>query len=89
MKDIKATAVAIGFHCKIALKGLARMIFGAGTTGILALAVYGYITVSDESGWAAVCDFVAASALLFMGLICMYVQGGTGKRTNNGGNKRC
>ena len=87
MKDIKATAMAIGIHCKIALKGLARMIFGTGTTGILALAIYGFITVSDESGWGAVCDFVAASALLFMGLICMYVQGGTGKRTN-GGNKR-
>ena len=34
MKDIKATAMAIGIHCKIALKGLARMIFGTGTTGI-------------------------------------------------------
>lgn len=87
MKDFKSVAKAIGFHCKIALKGLARMIFGTGTTGILALAIYGFITVSSESGWAAVCDFVAASALLFMGLICMYVQGGTGKRTN-GGNKR-
>jgi hypothetical protein len=88
MKDIKATAMAISSHCKIALKGLARMIFGTGTTGILALAIYGFITVSDESGWSAVCDFVAASALLFMGLICMYVQGGSGRK-NNGGNKKC
>ena len=87
MKDIKATAMAIGFHAKIALKGLARMIFGTGTTGILALAIYGFITVSSESGWVAVCDFVASSALLFMGLICMYVQGGSGRK-NNGGNKR-
>ena len=87
MKDFKSAAKVIGSHCKIALKGLARMVFGTGTTGILALAIYGFVTVSSESGWAAVCDFVAASALLFMGLICMYVQGGSGRK-NNGGNKR-
>ena len=87
MKDFKSAAKVFGYHCKIALKGLARMVFGTGTTGILALAIYGFITVSEESGWSAVCDFVAASALLFMGLICMYVQGGSGRK-NNGGNKK-
>lgn len=87
MKDFKSAAKAIGYHGKIALKGFARMLFGAGTTGLLALAVYGFVTVSSGSGWAAVCDFVAASALLFMGLICMYVQGGSGKKTK-GGHKR-
>ena len=84
MKDFKSAAKVIGFHGKIALKGFLRMLFGAGTTCLMAFAVYGYLTVSSESGWAAVCDFVAATAMLTVALICMYVQGGSGKKTKGG-----
>lgn len=84
MNNFVIAARAICYHGKIALKGFVRMIFGAGTACLLALAVYGLVMVSSESGWAAVCDFVASVATAVVGLACMYIQGGRCKRTKGG-----
>ena len=62
------------------LKGFFRMMFGALTTGLFALAIYGFIMITSESGWLAVSDFVAAIATSVVALSCMYAMGGPRKR---------
>ena len=66
----------IGHHGKILWKGFLRMVYGAMTAGLIALAVYGFCMITTESGWAAVCDFIAAVATAVLALACMYIMGG-------------
>ena len=80
MKQFKKAARAIGNHGKIALKGFVRIICGACTACLLGLAIYGFVMVSTETGWSAVCDFVTATATAVLGLACMYIQGGNCKK---------
>ena len=80
MKDFKSVCKIIRFHCRCLLKGFFRMMFGALTTGLFALAIYGFIMITSESGWLAVSDFVAAIATSVVALVCMYAMGGPRKR---------
>lgn len=80
MKDFKSAARTIGFHGKILAKGFIRMLFGAATAGLFALAIYGFAMITSESGWTAVCEFIAATATVVVALSCMYAQGGVKKR---------
>ena len=80
MKDIQSVCKTIGRHCKILLKGFMRMVYGAATAGLVGLAVYGFVMISTESGWTAVCDFIASTATAVVALTCMYAQGVTRKR---------
>ena len=80
MKDFKSVWKIIRLHCRCLLKGFFRMMFGALTTGLFALAIYGFIMITSESGWLAVSDFVAAIATSVVALSCMYAMGGPRKR---------
>ena len=73
--DFKSMIKAIWYHTKVMWQGFVRMLMGAATAGLIALAVYAFIVIPTEDGWAAVCDFV--SAILFTGiaLCCVYFQG--------------
>ena len=62
------------------LKGFFRMMFGAMTAGLFALAIYGFAMITSESGWIAVSEFVAAIATSVVALACMYSMGSTRKR---------
>lgn len=62
------------------LKGFFRMMFGAMTAGLFALAVYGFVMITSEAGWTAVCEFVAAIATSVVALACMYSMGCPRKR---------
>ena len=79
MIGFKSAARAIGIHGKVLWKGFIRMMFGALTAGLFALAIYGFVMVSTEGGWNAVCEFIAATATTVVALNCMYAQG-TGKK---------
>lgn len=85
-RKFKIAAKRIGFHVLVILKGLAKVLYGALMTGITALAVYGFVAVPTEGGYAAVLDFVGAMACLTVALGGMYLIGG--KKKNNGGKKR-
>lgn len=80
MKDFRNVCHTIGHHGKIAWKGFVRMLFGAATAGLIAMAVYGFVVIPTEGGWAAVCDFIVSVATLVVALICMYAMGGSMKR---------
>ena len=82
--QIKKAWKAVKFHAKIAWRGFYRMIYGAAVAGLIAMAVYGFASVTNESGWVAVWDFVASCATLIVALSNMYLMGGRKK----GGAKR-
>lgn len=63
------------FHFGIVLRGLARTIYGAFITGLIAFAVYGFVLIKSEGGYAAVFDFIAAIATLAVALANAYVLG--------------
>lgn len=66
----------VKFHGGIVLKGFIRMVYGALVAGLLACAVYGFISINSESGYAAVCDFIAATATLVVVILNVYIMGG-------------
>ena len=74
--QIKKAWNAVKFHTKIAWRGFCRTIYGAAVAGLIAMAVYGFVSVTNERGWVAVWDFVASCATLIVALSNMYLLGG-------------
>lgn len=70
----------VRYHSVVMMRGMAKMLYGTVASGFLGLAVYGFLAVSRESGWTAVCDFIAASLIMIMALTGVYVFGCRGKR---------
>jgi hypothetical protein len=63
------------FHLGIVLRGLARTLHGAFITSLIAFAVYGFVLIGKEEGYAAVFDFVASLAVLVVALCNVYLLG--------------
>lgn len=63
------------FHAGIVLKGFIRTVYGALVCGLLAIAVYGFISIKGESGYIAVGDFVASTATLVVAMWNVYAMG--------------
>ena len=82
--QIKKAWKAVKFHAKIAWRGFYRTLYGAAVTGLIAMAVYGFVSVTNESGWTAVFDFTASCAALVVALSNMYLMGGRKKGAKNG-----
>lgn len=82
--QIKKAWKAVRFHAKIAWRGFYRTVYGAAVAGLIALAIYGFVSVTTETGWTAVCDFIASCATLFVAMLNMYVMGCKKKGTKNG-----
>ena len=82
--QIKKAWKAFKFHAKIAWRGFYRTLYGAAVAGLLAMAVYGFVSVTTETGWTAVCDFIASCATLVVALLNMYVMGCKKKGAKHG-----
>lgn len=82
--QIKKAWEVVKFHTKIAWRGFYRTLYGAAVAGLIAMAIYGFVSVTTETGWTAVCDFIASCATLVVALLNMYLMGGRKK----GGAKR-
>ena len=80
---IEIAFAKVKFHARIAWRGFCRTIYGATVAGLLAIAVYRFVSVDGETGWMAVFDFIAACATMIVALANMHFMG----RRNNGGNK--
>lgn len=63
------------FHAGVLLKGLARTLLGTLNAGLIAFAVYGFIYIPSESGYAAVLDFVVLCGILAFALVNVYWMG--------------
>lgn len=65
---------------KVFVRGAIRTAYGAATAGLAGLAVYGFLMISGESGWTAVCEFIVATCTMAVALISMYAMGADRKR---------
>ena len=70
-KFMKQTRIHLGFLAR----GLARTIYGAFITGLIAFAIYGFVLIKTEDGYAAVFDFIASCAVLVIALVNAYALG--------------
>ena len=82
--QIKKAWKAVKLHARIAWRGFYRTLYGALIAGLVALAVYGFVSVTNESGWTAVCDFIASFATLVIALGNMYLIGSRKRVAKNG-----
>ena len=73
--DFKSATECIWYHSKILCKGFARMVYGAATAGLFAMAAYGFIMIPTEGGYIAVCDFIGSTATTCVAIACMYSLG--------------
>ena len=76
MKDFKSVVRYIRGCGKIALKGFIRMMYGALTAGLFAIAIGGFVMITTETGWTAVMEFIAAICTVAVAAINMYAIGG-------------
>lgn len=82
--QIKKALQAFKFHARIAWRGFYKTAYGALIAGLIAFAVYGFVSVTNESGWTAVCDFIASCATLVIALGNMYLMGSRKRVAKNG-----
>ena len=73
--QIKRDLANVKFHLRIMWRGFCRTVYGAAVAGLIAMAIYGFISVTTETGWIAVCDFIAACATMAVALANMYFMG--------------
>jgi hypothetical protein len=81
---IKKFLTAVRFHTRVAWRGFCRTLYGAAVAGLIAFAIYGFVSVTTETGWTAVCDFIASCATLIVALSNMYWMGCNKKGAKHG-----
>ena len=70
--QIKKAWAKVKFHVRIAWRGFCRTVYGALIAGLMAMAIYGFASVTKETGWVAVWDFVASCATLIVAMCNVY-----------------
>ena len=72
---IKDALRNVAGHAGMLLKGLIRTVCGALNAGLIAFSIYGFVTIGQEDGYAAVFDFIASCAILMIALLNVYLLG--------------
>ena len=62
-------------HVRIFLRGFGRITYGSAITWMILVSVHGFASVGGETGWIAVCDFIAACSAMVAALANMYLFG--------------
>ena len=73
--QIKMALANAKFHLRIVWIGFCRPVYGVVVAGLIAIAIYGFVSVSEGTGWIAVFKFSVACVLLVEGLWQMYLLG--------------
>ena len=84
--QIKRALANAKFHLRIMWRGFCRTVYGAVVAGLIAMAIYGFVSITAKTGWAAVWRFVVACVLLAEGIENMYFVGR--KKTGAGNRKK-
>ena len=72
---IKMALARFKFHARILCRGFLRTVYGALIAGLIAMAVYGFVSAQNEVGWEAVFDYIVAAVLLGESIGNMYFMG--------------
>ena len=67
-------------HMRIFCRGFCRAIYGSAIACMILLSVHSFVSVGGETGWIAVCDFIAACSAMVAALANMYLFGIMEKR---------
>ena len=86
--QIKRALANAKFHLRIMWRGFCRTVYGSLIALLIAMAIYGFISVTTETGWTAVGDFIAACATMAVALANMYFIGCRKKCCDRGKEKR-
>ena len=73
--QIKRALANAEFHLRVMWRGFCRTVYGAAVAGLIAMAIYGFVSITAKTGWAAVWRFVVACVLLAEGIGNMYFVG--------------
>lgn len=65
----------VKFHWNIIVRGIGRMLYGAIIAILLGVSIYGFAVTKDESGYIAVCDFIASVCTLVLAFCNVYAMG--------------
>ena len=71
----KNTLERFKFHANILFLGFLRTVCGTTISVWIAIAIYGFIAISKETGWASVFVFVVSCFFLIFAFLYMYVIG--------------
>ena len=83
-EKIQKNIASVRFHANVVIRGLLRTIYGAAVAGLIGLAVCGFVCITKETGWAAVCDFITSCATLLVAALNIYMMGRPRKAAKNG-----
>jgi hypothetical protein len=64
------------FHWNIIVRGIGRMLYGTLIAILFAVAIYGFVVTRSETGYIAVCDFIASFCTLNIAICNVYLMGG-------------
>ena len=85
---IKMALARFKFHARILWRGFLRTVYGALIAGLIAMAIYGFVSASKESGWDAIFDYVVSAVLLLESIGNMYFMGRLKKNGARGKDRR-
>ena len=78
--SFKRMSRMIGYHFQILAKGFIKMLWGTMTAVAITCAVYGFMMIPTEGGYAAVSDFLVSTITMIVAFGCMYIMGGNCKK---------
>ena len=76
------------FHARILWRGFLRTVYGALIAGLIAMAIYGFVSASKEAGWDAVFDYIVSAVLLIEAIGNMHFIGRMKKGSARGKSRR-
>ena len=82
--QIKKAWTKVKVHARILWRGFYRVIYGTVVAGLIAMAIYLFVSITTKTGWAAVWRFVVACVSLTEGFVNMHF---IGRKKNGAGNR--
>ena len=73
--QIKRALANVKFHLLVMWRGFCRTVYGAVVAGLIAMAIYGFVSAQNEVGWEEVFDYVVSAVLLIEAIGNMYFMG--------------
>ena len=85
---IKIALTRAKFHARILWRGFLRTVYGALIAGLIAMAIYGFVSAQNEAGWEEVFDYIVSAVLLIESIGNMYFMGRLKKNGARGKDRR-